>query len=109
MSQYAFKVAGVSHDGRQQKIALAAGVQRANPGGVLPFRLAEPTNPHDPNAIGVHLNVWYDGTWRRFHIGYVPASMTAAVKAHTIHMRWMKVEFPYHTNFGAKITYEVSQ
>jgi len=106
MSVYQFKVAGVTFEGRQTLIARAAGVAKV--GRVFPYLCPEPNDPYDPDAIGVYLYIQnFEGGWDWTHIGYVPRSMTWGVRQHLYRMKWIGVEFPYHTNFGAKITYEV--
>ena len=36
----------------------------------------EPTNPHDPSAIAVHLQ---EAPWKDLHIGYVPKAVAAVL------------------------------
>lgn len=68
-----FKVAGVTYEGRQQII------EEMIVGQDLVL-IAEPTNPYDPNAIGVWC-CWdeYKG-WRRELIGYVPKEQTFLIR-----------------------------
>lgn len=62
------RVAGVSYEGRQAKIAL---LETGDPCRIVP----EPNNPHDPNALAVH--VAHGGAvW---HVGYIPRDVAAEI------------------------------
>lgn len=73
-----FKVAGVTHDNRQQLIAALADVSAELYRQMVYDPIAvelvpEPSNPYDPNAIRV---VHGDDT-----LGYVPRDMTHTIRA----------------------------
>jgi hypothetical protein len=65
------KVAGVSYDNRQSILAQLTGKE---PCRVVP----EPTNPHDPNALAVHVAL----NGKVEHCGYVPRALAAEVAPH---------------------------
>jgi hypothetical protein len=65
------KVAGVTFEGRQEHIARLKGNE---PCRIVP----EPTNPHDPNALAVHVAV--EG--KVLHVGYVPRDLAKQVAPH---------------------------
>ena len=106
---YAFRVAGVTFEGRQKPIAWAAGTFKHDRRWVVPFMQAEPDNPHDPHAIAVYLFVWSQPHWRKIKVGYVPRDMTASVRAHMPNIKWVSAEFSYQGAFGIGITYEVGE
>lgn len=69
------RVAGVTHNGRQQIIEKLQGnepiiVQR------------EPQNPYDPNALAIRVRVEGQSDLAHFpHLGYVPAKLAAQLAA----------------------------
>lgn len=69
MSSLETNVAGVTFDGRQAILALYRGRER------LSAELRrEPSNPFDPNAIRVNIDVANPHT---LHVGYIPKSLAA--------------------------------
>lgn len=68
MNVVSFKVAGVTFEGRQERIAL---LDVGDPVRLIP----EPENPYDSNALAVH--VAYAGVV--LHVGYMPREEAAQV------------------------------
>lgn len=67
MKTLIIKVAGVTFEGRQAKIARLTGFE---PVQLVP----EPTNQYDANAIAVHVATANEGI---VHVGYVPRELAA--------------------------------
>lgn len=65
------KVAGVTFEGRQERIAKLV---MSDPCRIVP----EPENPYDANALAVH--VAHDG--EVLHVGFVPRDLAAAIAPH---------------------------
>lgn len=66
---YTTKVAGVTFDDRQ---SIIAGLRGNEPCRVVP----EPDNPHDPNALAVHVAVT-PGNVK--HVGFIPRDLAAKI------------------------------
>lgn len=73
------QVAGVSFEGRQAKIALAASLCRFESSPPVELE-AEPTNPYDENAVKVLVGTLQlsNGDWHMDHIGYLPRGVCLA-------------------------------
>lgn len=63
------KVAGVTYEGRQDHIRQMKGNE---PVRIVP----EPENPHDPNALAVHVALKIG---KVVHVGYIPRDLAAKV------------------------------
>lgn len=83
------KVAGVTHDGRQDTIALMTGHE--------PCRIQpEPTNPYDANALAV----WAATADGLKHVGYVPRDLAAQVAPYLDGEQIMVTIFEITGGFG---------
>jgi len=67
-----FKLAGVSHEGRRDILRKIFN----DDADWTCFTQPEPKNEHDPNAIGV----WAQSGRQKYHIGYIPKQIAAAMR-----------------------------
>jgi hypothetical protein len=93
------KVAGVTFEGRQDVIARLRGNE---PCRIVP----EPNNPHDPNALAVHVAV-EPGEVK--HVGFVPRELAAQVAPHlegeAIMVRLLEITGGFETRYGETAAY----
>ena len=100
-------VKGTSFGNRQKALARLA---TYSPEAIRAVLVPEPTNPADPAALAVMVGV--QGGKSLFHMGYVPANMTAVVSAMGARLPALRVVsgtwgYASKTTFGARVALAV--
>ena len=92
MGEFTTTLAGASH--RQEQVLDAIEVMASGPTNI--FFIAEPDNPHDPNAVRVEIEKMKFFGKKRVHIGYLPAGVAANVvgKAEQLQVKGAQMRAP---------------